>query len=77
MTVDISITGQGFYEISANTEAGSAWLEANVMFDGVPYTDSGQYAHDIAEGATDDGLVVEVNGFVYLLGGRRGEKVAA
>lgn len=77
MTPDITLIGQGFYEISSNTEAGSDWLEANVDFEGVPYTDSAQYAHDIAQGATDDGLVVGVNGFVYLAGGLRGQAVAA
>lgn len=72
--VDIRIDGQGgFYSITPETDAGREWYEANVEDDGIPYTDSTQYAYDIAQGATDDGLTVAVNGYLFLSGGLRGE----
>ena len=75
MEVDISIDGVGFFHIQPETESGREWYLDNVEDEGTPYTDSSQYAQDIAQGATDDGLVVSVNGYVYLSGGGRGAKL--
>lgn len=71
--VDLRIDGRGFYSLHAETKAGREWYARNVMDDGEPYTDSQQYAYDLAQGATDDGLRVSVNGFIFLSGGLRGE----
>jgi hypothetical protein len=75
MQADISIHGRGFYALFGVSDQGKEWLTSNVDDEGIPYTDSMQYAVDIAEGATVDGLVVDVNGFEYLAGGRRGEAI--
>ena len=70
--VDIRIDGQGFYQITAETSAGVEWYRENVEDEGLPYSDSTQYMEDLAEAATEDGLTVAVNGFIYLAGGLRG-----
>lgn len=70
--VDLRIDGQGFYTITAETPAGVEWYTENVEDGELPYSDSTQYVEDLAEGATKDGLIVAVNGFVYLAGGLRG-----
>lgn len=72
MTPDIRIDGQGFYSITVETVAGLEWYRENVEDEGLPYSDSTQYMEDLAEAATEEGLTVAVNGYVYLLGGLRG-----
>ena len=83
MIVDISIDGNGFYAISGNTEDGIKWLFDNVEdthiegFEEVTviYSDDTRMSQDIAEGATDAGLTVTVDGYLYLSGGLKGELV--
>lgn len=70
--VDLRIDGQGFYAITAETSAGLEWYGKNVEDEGMPYSDSSQYMEYLAEAATEDGLTVAVNGFIYILGGLRG-----
>jgi hypothetical protein len=66
---DIRIEGRGFYSIHGDTEAGRDWMETHVNdylpLEGVAYCESSNYALDIADGAADDGLTIEVNGRIY------------
>jgi hypothetical protein len=74
MAADIRIDGMGgLYRLTTETEEGREWYDYNVDDDGTPYTDSTQYAYDIANAATEDGLRVAVNGHLFLAGGLRGE----
>ncbi len=76
---DIKIDGQGFFRITSRTTAGDKWCRDRVVGYSPDqcYTNDQNYAQDIAEGATGDGLRVAVNGFLYLPGGLRGRAVAA
>lgn len=70
---DITIDGQGFYTIAANSVRGIAFMrQVEGSSDGVAYCDDTRMAVDIADGAVHAGLRVEVNDKVYLP--ERGER---
>jgi hypothetical protein len=63
--VDIHIFGRlGFYTIFGISEDGRAWVTGNVQeaINGTGWCDDTSWTQDIANGATDAGLVVAVNG---------------
>jgi hypothetical protein len=69
---DISITGRGIYRIESLSEEGTSWMIENVVEADndeaggvIAYVDSTPYATDIANGASDEGLEVDVNGKPY------------
>ena len=78
MTIDISIEGQGFYSITGESKRGRHWIDRNVQGSegGAACTDDTRLAVEIAGGATNEGLRVSVNDYLYLSGGIRGKKVA-
>jgi hypothetical protein len=76
--VDLTINGRGIYAIQSLSAQGRRWLIDNVpdrFDDELAYSDDTRCTQDIAEGATNDGQVVAVNGYLYLAGGARGEAV--
>lgn len=81
MQPDITIDGSGMFLITGLTSAGIDWMRDNVAdaeivsADAQAVTDTQRYAQDIAEGATKDGLVVAVNGLLYILGGAAGKQL--
>lgn len=77
--IDVSIEGRGFYSITGESKRGRTWINRNVQgsASGAVCSDDTGMTQDIAEGATDAGLRVAVNGYLYISGGARGEKVAA
>ena len=77
--IDVCIEGQGFYSITGESKRGRSWINRNVQgsASGAACSDDTGMTQDIAEGATAAGLQVIVNGYMYIAGGTRGEKVAA
>jgi hypothetical protein len=66
--LEISGNGMGFYSIAGVTEAGQEWVCSLVDGadpNGLAYTDTSNFARDIADGALADGLSVSVNGREY------------
>jgi hypothetical protein len=77
VSADLAIAGQmGFYSLHAHSDAGRDWMTRNVQgvirmasstfIDVYAYCDDSGMAQDIADGALDDGLTVEVNGREYI-----------
>lgn len=67
--IDIEVLGNGFYSIFPVSHAGVEWMRDNVPdadTDGCAYSDSTPYTMDIADGAINDGLAVNVNNRAYL-----------
>lgn len=63
---DITIDGRGFYQIKAQTRSGQRFMKRVQGSDhGLAYCDDSTFALNIADGASDDGLRVEVNGKEY------------
>ena len=70
-TADIEIQGTGYYSITGITKAGIAWIGKHIPdreadCPAIAYSDNTGNVQDIADGATEDGLTVEVNGNTYL-----------
>lgn len=64
--IDVSIDGQGFYQLTAGTAAGRQFMKrVEGSFDGLAYCDDTRMARDIADGAFELGLHVTVNGVAY------------
>jgi len=66
------------FSIEAGTSEGIAWMSEHLAEEqlerpGLAYSDQTSYTQDIAQGATDDGILVCVDGYRYLDGGLRGE----
>lgn len=78
MKIDIDIDGVGFYSIRGGSERGRSWVSRNVQGSesGAACSDDTRMTEDIADGATSEGLNVAVNGYLYLLGGKRGVEVS-
>jgi len=83
MKADIAITagaGAGFFAIEGGTSEGIAWMNEHLTDEqverpGLAYSDQTSYTQEIAQGATEDGMLVCVDGYRYLDGGLRGEKI--
>lgn len=69
MTADIEIDGVlGFYSISGGTEEGRQWIAEQVQGgeNGYTHSDDRRLAENVADGALNDGLTVNVNDHKYL-----------
>ena len=65
--VDISISGQGFYSIVAESKRAEVWMQQVQGFDGhVAHSDDTRMTQEIANAAVCNGYRVEVNGRKYL-----------
>jgi hypothetical protein len=73
MQADLEINGSaGFYRIDGTTPEGESWLSENVPSAEAnangfvrAFSDDTRMTKNIADGATDDGLTVSLNGFQY------------
>jgi hypothetical protein len=81
MKADIAINtgfGAGLFLIQAVSPGGLDWMSDHLPDadqPGLAYCDQTAYTQNIAQGATNDGIAVAVDGYLYLDGGLRGEKI--